>query len=189
MQSARYKSPIIVLIGVAGLLAISNASWAVESGPEAGTAIPKLPLLVLQDDNTFSERDVAADRKDKLSVYAFIQATEWSRPMARFVRGVDEALTEVGGDAHMTAIWLTDDQEESKRYVPRGRDALKLKATTFAVYAGDKQGPNDWNVNRRAFITIVVACDAKTVKSFAFVSVNETDVPAVSKVLQANDKQ
>lgn len=188
MQFAQFKSLIIVLIGIAGLLAISNASLAVESGPDAGTAIPKLPLLVLLDDNTFSEQDVATDRKEKLSVYAFIQATEWSRPMARFVRGVDKALSEIGGNAHMTAIWLTADQEESKRYLPRGRDALKLKATTFAVHPGDKQGPKDWNVNSRAFITIVIARDAKTVKSFAFVSVNETDVPAVSKTLQPKDK-
>lgn len=184
MQPTRPTTAIVVVLCLASFVAVKTA-WAVESGPDTGKPVPALKVLVLKDDNSFQEHDVAAERSDKLSVYAFVQATEWSRPMARFLRGIDEALSDLGGDADMTAVWLSEDQDEAKRYLPRGRDALKLKATTFAVDGGDEQGPNGWNLNDKAFITVVVARDRKVVKSFSFVSVNETDVPAVRATFKA----
>ncbi|MEE3220681.1 MAG: hypothetical protein VX257_10475, partial [Planctomycetota bacterium] len=97
------------------VVASSHAALAIESGPDAGAAVPALKVHVLSDDDSYAENDVTADRADKISVYAFVQATEWARPMARFLRGVDELVTAAGNDARMTAVWLTDDQDQSRR--------------------------------------------------------------------------
>jgi len=171
------------------VVSLSSPVHAVESGPAVGEKVSPFKLLVLaDDDNTYSEQDVVAKRKDKLSVYAFVQAAEWSRPMARYLRDLDKVLDGLGGEARMAAIWLTDDQKKSKQYLPRGRGALKLKATTFAVYAGDKSGPNGWGINSDAFLTVVVTRNGKVVKSFAYLSVNTTDIPDVRKTLRSSKK-
>jgi hypothetical protein len=55
---------------------------------------------------------------------------------------------------------------------------LKFDKTSLAV-VGDKSGPNGWGVNPDAHLTVVVANKGKVVKSFAYTSVNESDVRSV----------
>ena len=49
----------------------------------------------------------------------------------------------------------------------------------LAAFDGEKSGPKDWGINPDAHLTAVVVHNGKVVKSFAFESVNETDVRAV----------
>jgi hypothetical protein len=183
-MSHRTISRMFVVAAASCLVAADAGSgWAIESGLDAGAAVPALKVLVLADDDSYSESDVTAERDKKVSVYAFVQATEWTRPMARFVRGMDKLVSNAGNNARMTAVWLTDDQDQSRKYLPRGRNAMKLQATQFGVYDGDTDGPDGWNINSKAFITVVVCRGAKVTKSIAYVSVNETDVPTVAEIL------
>ncbi|MBI1374217.1 MAG: hypothetical protein GC159_15985 [Phycisphaera sp.] len=112
----------------------------------------------------------------------FIQADNWSRPMARFLRKIDEAAGKA--DAYVVAVWLTSDAEKSRNYLPRAQASLKLTNTALTVFEGDAaSGPDGWGINDRAFCTVVVANKTKVAAQFGFVSVNETDAPKIETAL------
>ena len=54
------------------------------------------------------------------------------------------------------------------------RDTLKKHQRMFLTYV--LGGPNNWAVNADTHLTVVLVNKGKVVKSFAFTSVNETDV-------------
>jgi hypothetical protein len=84
----------------------------------------------------------------------------------------------------IVAVWLTEDADKSKSYVPKVRESLKLSQTGYAVFPGEKSGPEGWAINGDAHVTAVVVENGKVSGSFGYRSVNETDVPAVVKKLQ-----
>jgi len=111
-------------------------------------------------------------------VYMFVSAKDFSRPMFRFLKKLDEDL---GDDGLVVAVWLTDDADKSKEYLTKISQYFKSAALT--VFGGTA-GPKDWALNIDAHLTAVVAHKGKVVKSFGYLSLNETDVPAVVKTLK-----
>ncbi len=157
----------------------------VESGPAAGSAAKACKVVALTKDEADKEVDVTAQRGDKPTVFVFVQADKWDRPVARFLRTLDQDLAKNREDVQIVVVWLTDNVEMSKTYVPKARDALKLSQTTFTVFPGDKSGPDGWAINGDAHLTAVVVEKGKVAASFGYRSVNEKDVPAVIKKLTA----
>jgi hypothetical protein len=162
------------------VLAGSVRAEDVQSGPKAGDKVAALKLLIATGDNAGKEVDVAAERKDKPTVFVFIDAEQFSRPIARYLKVLDGAVNTIGNDTHIVAIWLTSDQEKTKGYLPKAQMSLSLEATTLAQFPGAKSGPEGWAINDRAFVTTVVANKEKVTANFAYVSVNETDVRKVA---------
>lgn len=156
----------------------------VASGPEKGRDVPALKVFDLTGPHQGQQVDYAADRKGKPTVYVYIQSDKWDRPMARFVRDLDAAVKKAGGDAYLVAVWLTDDVDKTKEYLPRAQQSLRLEATALTCYPGDKTGPAGWNVNGDAHLTAVVAGGEKVAATFGYRSLNETDVPAVVAALK-----
>jgi hypothetical protein len=156
-----------------------GVAWAdVESGPKAGEKVGELKAFGVVGKVEGKEADFATERKDDPTVYLFVGAENFSRPMARFMRTLDGKLAEIDDKAAGVAVWLTDDADKSKEFLPRAQQSLKFAKTSLAVL-GDKSGPNGWGINPDAHLTVVVANKGKVVKSFAFTTVNETDVRAV----------
>jgi hypothetical protein len=56
---------------------------------------------------------------------------------------------------------------------------LKFTKTALTVFEGEKTGPNNWGINSDAHLTTVIVNKGKVVKSFPYVSVNDSDVRAV----------
>jgi len=163
---------------------LPQAAWAaVESGPAGGEAVAKLPVQQLNA-NRFEPTDAVSAAAEKGAVYLFVQAERWDRPMARFMKMLDEKLPDFDASASATAVWLTRDVDGARQYLPRAADSLRMSKTSLSVYDGDVTGPEGWGINPDAFLTVVVAHKGKVVKSFGFVSVNETDVPEVGEVLK-----
>ena len=54
----------------------------VDSGPENGKKVPALKVFDTTGPKQDIEVDYAAERKDKPTVYVFVQADKWDRPMA-----------------------------------------------------------------------------------------------------------
>jgi hypothetical protein len=160
----------------------------VESGPSAGSKIEVLKVVAATGDNAGKEADYAKERKDKPTIFVFVQADKWDRPTARFLRALDEALVKDYKDVQIIAVWLTDDVAKAKEYLPKAQESLKLSQTTFAVHPGEKSGPAGWGINADAHVTAVVARDQKVTASFGFGSLNETDAPAVLKKLKPKDE-
>jgi len=165
------------------LLPAWAAAQEIESGPPRGEKVPA--LKVFDATGTFKDRDVdyVAQRKDKPTIYVLIQADKWTRPMARFLKRLDDELKK-NEDAYLVAVWLTDDADKTKEYLPRAQQSLNLEATALTCFTGDKSGPKGWNVNDMAHITVVVAGKGKVAAALGYASINDTEVPRVLEALK-----
>jgi cytochrome oxidase Cu insertion factor (SCO1/SenC/PrrC family) len=177
LRSALAMSCVLVV-----LVGVLHAD--VESGPAAGSKVEPLKVLVATGDSAGKELDYATLRKDKPTIFAFVQADKFDRPVARFLKTLDDELAKKRDDVHIVAVWLTEDKDKAKERLPAVQQSLKLAQTTFTIFQGDKSGPQGWSVNSDAHITAIVVHDNKVEASVGFVSVNETDVPAVTKKLK-----
>lgn len=165
------------------LLAVGD----VESGPKAGEAVPKLPVFAVAGTVEGKQLDFAAERKDAPTVYLFVTAEKFSRPMARFMREIDGKLAETAEKAEAVAVWVGGEADKNKEFLPRAQMSLKFAHTALTV--SEAASPDGWGINGDAHLTAVVAVGGKVVKSFPFVSVNETDAPAVLDALKKAAKK
>jgi hypothetical protein len=170
-------------LALLSLLLAASASWAqdVTSGPTKGEEVPALKVFDATGPHKDKDVDYAAERGDKPTVYVFIQADQWDRPMARFLKKLDGVLDQ---DAFLVAVWLTDDPAKTKEYLPLAQQSLQFQSAALTCFTGEKAGPKGWNLNADAHATVVVASRRKVAATFGYRSVNETDVPAVRDALK-----
>ena len=160
-----------------------------ESGPKAGEKVAKLTAFGVVGTVEKKEADFAAERKDAPTIYLFVAAQEGGlpvggRPAARFMKKLDEEIGKVDGAA-IVAIWLGDKAfDKHKEYLPKIAMALSFEKTQLAAFDGEKSGPEGWAINGDTHVTAVVVNKGKVAKSFAFTSVNETDVKSVMDELK-----
>jgi hypothetical protein len=162
------------LLGLAAALARAE----VESGPKEAEKVAPLKVYAVTGEPKDKEVDYAELRKDKPTVYVFVSAKDFDRPMFRFLKKLDE---DVSDDGLVAAVWLTDNTQQTKEYLPK--IAQYFKRAPLAVFSGTA-GPKDWAINPDAHLTAVVSHKGKVVKSFGYLSVNETDVPNVVEALK-----
>jgi menaquinone-dependent protoporphyrinogen IX oxidase len=181
-------TPLRCLLVLPALLVVLSAYGGdVASGPEKGAKLPALPVYDATGPNKEKEVNYVADRKEKATLYVFIQADKFDRPMARFLKKLDEGLKD--DSSAVIAVWLTDDATKTKDYLPRAQQSLKLEATALTCFTGDKAGPKDWNINADAHVTVVVASKNKVAATLGYRSINETDVPKVQAALKKASKE
>ena len=168
----------LFVVSFLGLLLGGLARAEVASGPKQGEKVAALKVYAVTGEPKDKEVDYADLRKDKSTVYVFVSAKDFGRPMFRFLKKLDEDL---GDDGLVVAVWLTDDPDKSKEYLPKISQYFKRAALT--VFDGTA-GPKDWGINPDAHLTAVVANKGKVVKSFGYMSLNETDVAEVVETLK-----
>lgn len=156
-----------------------NVRADVDSGPAVGDKLPELKIAVLTSPLEGKEIDQVAERKGKATIYLLVSGERFARPVARFMKTLDGKMKDAGDDAHIVAVWLTDDQDKTKEYLPKVQQSLQLDKTSLAVHPGTKGGPTGWGVNDEAHLTVVVGDGEKVAARWGFVSVNETNVPDV----------
>src|SRR4051794_22130494 len=101
------------------LVALFGAALAhadVASGPKEGEKVAPLKVYAVTGDPKDKEVDYADLRKGKPTVYVFVSAKDFDRPMFRFIKKLDE---DVGKDGLVVAVWLTNDADQSKQYLPK----------------------------------------------------------------------
>lgn len=174
------RSLLYALVAVLGLTVCSQADPP--SGPAVGKKLSPLRVFAATGPQQGKELDYVAERGERLTVYVFIR--EWDRPVARFLKTLDSAVREESAQGTVVATWLTDDVEKTKSYLPLAQQSLKFEATPLAVFPGDRNGPNDWDLNPGARVTVVVSRGATSRARFGFGSVNETDVPAIREAIR-----
>jgi len=152
------------------------------SGPDAGRIVPAAKVFASTGPNEGKELDYVTERKEKPTVYLMVR--EFDRPVARYMKTMDQELASASAEAHVVAVWLTDEQEKTRGYLPKVQMSLKLEHTSMCVFPGDKNGPNDWNLSPDARVTAVLAVKGKVVKSFAYASINDTEVRPVLTALK-----
>jgi len=176
----RALSLVIVVL----LVVISYSARAdVTSGPGEGNAIVKFQVTVVAGESSGKELDFVGERKEKPTVFVFVLADKFSRPMARFIKVLDDKLKAERADVDIVAVWLTDDVNKSKDYLPKAFMSLKTERTAWSVFSGTKTGPENLGINPDADITVVVSGGAKAKFSKGYLSINETEVPKVFDAL------
>ena len=166
------------------LVVYATRAQDVASGPEKGAKVPALKVYDATGEHKDKTVDYAAERKDKATVYLLLRADKFDRPMNRFMKELDKLVKKDFADTYVVAVWLTEDAEKTKEYLPKVQQSVQYEATALTYFAGDKTGPKDWNVNIDAHLTAVVANKQKVAAKFGFNSINETDVPGVSDALK-----
>jgi len=166
------------------------ADAADESGPKAGEKVPALKVFGVVGTVEGKEADFAKERKDAPTIYIFVQAMEGGlpvggRPAGRFMKELDTKIGDTSKEAAIVAVWLGEKAfDKHKEYIPKFQMSLKLEKTSLAAFDGEKSGPNNWGVNSDVHLTVVIVNKGKVTKSFAFTSVNETDVKPVLEELK-----
>lgn len=181
----RLKQLVLSLIAIVGFPCAGLAQMS--SGPNVGDAVKGFKVFAATGEKAGNEVDFVSERKDLPTVYLFVQSEHWSRPNARFMRDLDEALAkgvEGAEGVQAVAVWLSDDFATARDYLPRAQQSLQFQKTTLAAFDGQKTGPAAWSVNDQAHLTVVVVRGGKAVASRGYISLNETDVPDVLKALQ-----
>jgi hypothetical protein len=157
----------------------------IESGPKAGDKAAELKVFAATGDKEGKEVNYAEERKEKPTVYLFVSSDQFTRPMARMMKKLDEELAKIDDKAAAVAVWIGDKPDNDKDRLPKVQQSVQFTATTLNVFTGDKaMGPKDWGINPDAHLTVVVVHKGKVVKSFAFQSVNETDMPPIRDELK-----
>jgi hypothetical protein len=177
MRTILYSVSCLMLAGVAA------RADDLTSGPEKGAKVPELKVFDTTGANKDKEVDYAAERKDKPTVYLFIDAEKFDRPMNRFMKGLDGAVKKEFEGAYVVAVWLTGDADKTREYLPKLQQSVQHEATALTLFP-DKAGPKGWGVNADAHLTAVVAIKGKVTATFAYQSLNETDVPKVKEALE-----
>ncbi len=162
---------------------ISSAQEIV-TGPDKEKPAPALKVHDVTGLNMGKEIDYVAERKDKPTIYLMVNAQKFDRPMARYMRVLDEALQKDKDDSYAVAVWLTDTAEKTKDYLPLAQKSLDFQKTALAYFSGDLTGPKGWNINTDAHLTAVVVVQGKVAAVFGYRSLNETDVPAVKEAFE-----
>jgi hypothetical protein len=176
------RSPLAI-VAILMLTAFVRAQ-DVPSGPETGKSLPALKVFAATGPFQDKDVDYAAERKDRPTVYLLIQADKFTRPMARFMRTLDEEGRKLGEDPYIVAVWLASDVEKTKEYLPRAQQSLRFERTALTCFTGDRAGPKDWNINADAGLTAVIARKGKVTTLFGYRSINETDAPKVLAALK-----
>jgi hypothetical protein len=171
------------VIAMAALFLVSSMALAdIDSGPKPGEKIPELKVFAAVGPLEGKDVDYAKERGEQPTVYVFVNSDKFSRPMARFLKKLDEEIATVNDKAESVAVWLGGDAAKHKEYLPKVQMSLKFGKTALTIFAGDE--PKGWAINTDAHATAVVVHQGKVVKSFAFVSLNDTDAKPVLEALK-----
>ena len=178
---------LLIACAVCAFVPLARAD---ESGPKAGEKAPALKVFGVVGKVEGKDADFVAERKDEPTIYVFVQAMEGGvpvggRPAGRFMKELDNKVGDTSDKAEIVAVWLGEKAfDKHKEYLPRINMSLKFTKTSLAAFDGEKSGPNNWNVNPDVHLTVVIVNKGKVAKSFAFTSVNETDVKPVLEELK-----
>jgi hypothetical protein len=168
----------LLSVSLLGMLVAGLARAEVASGPKEGEKVAPLKVYAVTGEPKGKDVDYVGLRKNKPTVYLFVSAKDFDRPMFRFIKKLDEDLPDGG---LVVAVWLTDDADKSKEYLPKISQYFKGAALTVF---GNTAGPKHGGINTDAHLTAVVANNGKVVMSFGYMSLNETNVPEVVETLK-----
>ncbi len=171
-------------LAFASILLVAGSAFAdVESGPEVGDKVGALKVHAVTGTIEDKEVDYAKERKDEPTIYFFVNAEKFSRPMNKYMLTVDGKLADAGEKVMAVIVWCGGDFDKNKEYMPKLQKSVSYAKSALTVYNGDANGPNGWGVNSAAHLTAVVVVGGKVVKSFAYESVNDTDAKDVLESL------
>lgn len=176
-----------ILAVLAVVLRSTVAAGDVDSGPKVGTEVGALNVSVVTGDQAGQELDYAAHRRGKPTIYLFIPHEKFDRPIARFLKQLEQSVKEGGQETQLVTIFLTDDAAKTKEYLPKAQMSLQFTINPLVVFPSARMSPEGWAVNTDAHLTAVIVRSGTVTARFGYRSVNETAVPEVIEALKKGD--
>ena len=180
-----------MLLAAVVLLGAENLARAdVESGPPVGEKPSALTVRVVTNGQAAEPADIVKERADQPTVYVLLPADKFDRPGARYLKGVDAAvskLQKLKPNAGLVVVWLTSDAAAGTQRVTQIQGSLQLTAGTWTV--GTATSPEGWGLHERAAVTTVLSVNGKTAARFGYDSINETDVSKLEALLKPLEGQ
>lgn len=137
------------------------------SGPQAGEALPALPLQGVYDEMAGVEFDPVTDAKGKPIMLVIVHKI--TRPGLGVVRGLTRYAKTVEDAPSVSAIgWLDDDKSKAEQFLLRVKQSLNFNVPVGISVDGG-EGPGSYGLNRNVELTILIAKDGKVVSNFALV--------------------
>jgi len=180
---------LVVLAISCAVLAPAAREQDIASGPDKGVKVSAVKVFDVTGAYKDKNVDYAEARKGKPTVYLFINAEKFDRPMNRFMKTLDGVVMKDFEDAYVVAVWVNGDADKVKEMLPRVQQSVQYEATALTLFTGDKEGPKGWHINGDAHLTAVVTNDGKVAAAFGFQSLNETNVPMVKAALASAIKK
>jgi len=161
----------------------------IASGPKKDEKVPTLTIHDVTGPNKGKEIDIVKDRGDKPTVYLMVWSDKFGRPMFQYMKTLQEKVkTDLKDrDVALVAVWLTEDAEKTADFLPK--ISQYFGDTTLTYCKTDRNGPNNWGINTDAHLTAIVVNKGKTVATFAYASLNATDVPKVTEAIDKATKK
>jgi hypothetical protein len=159
----------------------------INSGPPEGKKLPALTVQAKSGPEDGKKLDYVAQRNDKPTIYLVIPKETFGRPIHRFMKELGDGVAGKGGDHFVVAVFLAEDKDQLDQYLPKL--ANYYQATALTYFPGDKAGPEGWDINDQAEVTVVIGKDGKVAARLGYTSVNETIVPEVIKALTREKKE
>lgn len=168
-------------------LSLLGLIWLASLSPAYSAEVKPLKVFAVTGEHAGKEVDYTAERKTETTVILFVNAEQWSRPTARYLKTLDTQINKgiPGAEkAVVIAVWLTSEPAKIKEYLPKAQQSLDFSKTALTVFEGQVAGPDGWNADIAAQLTVVVVRDGEEKARFSYKSTNESDVPEVVKALE-----
>lgn len=172
-----------VLIALLSFAAIYAQDESFPSGPKAGEALGEFKVVHFSGPDAGKEAQLYKKSQGPALVVFVHKIT---RPALQFMKPVDKYASELADDKLQSHfVWLTDDKEETEKFLNRAKNSLNLQSTLSICLDGGKDGPASYGLNDKVTLTVLLSKDGKVVSNFALVDPSGADA---GKVLDAMAK-
>lgn len=158
----------------------------IESGPPVNQPAPALSVQPVTNGQPGEAQNIVAERAAMPTVYLFVPAARFDRPVARFAKQLDTAVQKhqmLHPNLQLVIVWQVEDAAAGATRTSAIQGSLQLQATQWVVWKGAGAGPDGWAISDRASLTAVIVNNKDVKATFGYDAVNETLVPAINTAL------
>ena len=180
----------LYLFGLAAVFALAGsvtAEEAVKSGPQEGDAIGAFYVTKLcgaEEDGIKEGKNLCYRCKNGQRPQVMVFTRSAGAKVAKLVKQLDKAVA-ANEDSELRVFvnFLGEDKEDVVDTAKKFAAKTKAKNVPFVLPNEFENGPDNYGINAKADVTVVLASDSKVKASYAVNSAKELDVEAVVKNL------
>lgn len=181
----------IPALSLAAILAFGGAALAAEeikSGPQVGDSLGAFNVTKIagaEDDGVEIGKNLCYRCRNgaRPQVVVFTRSTD--PKVVELIRKLDTAVVEHEGEKLRTFVnLLGEDQEQLTETAKKLAEASKTSNVPFVVPNEFENGPDNYGINEKAAVTIVLASELGVKANHAVADVKELNVDAVIKDIE-----
>lgn len=186
-----YVLAVAAVIGLAGSAAAEEAAKQFKSGPQEGDRIGAFRVEKLcgaENDNVKVGDNICYRCKNGSRPQVMVFTRSAGPKVAQLVKKLDKAVAQnEESELRVFVNFMGDDREDIVDTAKKFAAKSKAKHIPFVVPNEFANGPDNYGINAKAEVTVVLASDSKVKANYAVGSANELNVDAVvdnlSKIL------